>query len=325
MGNEPKEGRGTQIRGTVRLFEALLTGKPLTRKRAAEILGTTLATADRQLREIRKLKGIQPREGQITLDRALLFDTASYPTVVAACLMAGLSRLFRGTEYERGMKSALKLVLDRHPKALDFQHLERKFFFAEQGGEASLPAKDGALDDVVQAILKQQLLQLSWLKFDGSVKKCKVEPLSLVVFEHQLYVIVKQPDDAFHAVRFSRILSASLRAERFAYPANTAYDPAQLLSEVFGIFVGMEAEMTTVELRLSEKWKTYAETHRWHPTQKLTLQRSWLTLTMHLRPCHQLDAWILSFGPDIEVIEPPWLREKIAGLTAKAARKYKSV
>jgi predicted DNA-binding transcriptional regulator YafY len=36
-----------------------------------------------------------------------------------------------------------------------------------------------------------------------------------------------------------------------------------------------------------------------------------------------VEAQILSFGPCVEVVEPDWIRSRVAELTARAAEKYR--
>src|SRR5579872_3549298 len=121
MTRASEANRGAKIRGTVRLIEALVQGQKLSGVGAAAILGGGRAAADRQLREIRKMKGMRNENGATFFDKALLFDPASYSAVVSACLMAGLGRLFRGTSYETGMSAALQIVVDRHVRGLNMQ------------------------------------------------------------------------------------------------------------------------------------------------------------------------------------------------------------
>jgi predicted DNA-binding transcriptional regulator YafY len=319
----PSDGsRGKQIRSTLLIVNALLLGKRLTRHDVCTLLGCKPAAADRQLHELRAVKGVRHENGETFFDQALLFDPASYTAAVSACLMAGLSRLFRGTAYERGMNAALKVVVERQTRRVPFKHLERKFIFAERGGETSLPEAHGMLDDLIEAILKQTKVHIRYTDFSGSRKEAVAEPLSLVIFEHQLYAIIRRSDEQIRAVRFSRIRHLTTRAEHFDYPPTTTYDLTQLFSQVFGIFIGPPDPLSEIELRFHERWRTYADTHQWHPSQKVVPGKGPFTVRMTLRPCPQFEAWLLGFGADVEVIEPKFLRDRISDTLKKAAQVY---
>ena len=117
-----------------------------------------------------------------------------------------------------------------------------------------------------------------------------------------------------HPYRFARIHSVEVLDDSFAYPSRTEYDPEQVFRDSFGIFLDMPVH--DVELRLHKQWATYAQSHRWHDSQVVDVADDHVSVRMRVRVCPELEAWILGFGEQAEVLAPPELRAQIAGRAA---------
>ena len=59
-----------------------------------------------------------------------------------------------------------------------------------------------------------------------------------------------------------------------------------------------------VELKLHKQWTTYAQSHRWHDSQKVEVAADHVIVRVHVRVCPELEAWILGFGEEAEVLAP---------------------
>jgi hypothetical protein len=118
-----------------------------------------------------------------------------------------------------------------------------------------------------------------------------------------------------------RIRSVDVLDDSFAYPSRNEYDPEQVFRDSFGIFLDLPVH--DVELRLHRQWAVYAQSHRWHDSQTVEVAGDHVRVRMRVRVCPELEAWILGFGEDAEVVAPAVLRAKIAkraaGLSAICA------
>jgi predicted DNA-binding transcriptional regulator YafY len=232
-----------------------------------------------------------------------------------------MAPLFRGTGYERAMKEALEYVVASSPRRSVFQDLRRKFVFVAKGGDASLEEGGDRLDELIDAVLYSKTVRITYARFSGKVSHLTIEPLSIVVYEHQLYVIARSRVDGVHPYRFSRISSADILPSRFSYPRPTEYDPDQLFTNSFGIFLG-EGPTEEVRVKLAPRWATYALSHRWHRTQQVDVTPRGVIVTVHVRVTPEVAAWILSFGRDAQVLSPPALKALIARDATALARLY---
>jgi proteasome accessory factor B len=69
--------------------------------------------------------------------------------------------------------------------------------------------------------------------------------------------------------------------------------------------------------------RPYVEERTWHPSQKVTVRDDGsVELTLFTGGPYDIKRWILSFGSDIEVLAPDWLREQIAQELQRSLEKY---
>jgi predicted DNA-binding transcriptional regulator YafY len=313
---------------TSAIVAALVNGATYDRNRLSATFGITVAAADRYIRQLQIVPGMVPvQEGR---RRAIRFDAGnampqpSHPAAVAACWASGLAELFVGSTYERGIRDALAYVIERTRRSAEFKHIDRKFLFAARGGESSLPESSGELDDLVDAVLRHRYVDMVYVGFDGTEKELRIQPLSMVIYDHQIYVVGLKSDGVRRLFRLSRVRSVEVSRESFDYPERAVYDPRQLFHDSFGIFIDESKELVRVRVRLAERWRTHCRTHRWHPSQVVDDIPGGVVVTLTTRLCWELEAWILGFGSEAVVLEPAKLVRRIRTIARRMARSYAS-
>jgi predicted DNA-binding transcriptional regulator YafY len=317
-------GRSASIDRHFLLAKDLLRGRTHDRQSLAKRLGVQPAMADRLIRAALTLPGVsERREGRhrrIYLDVTTLAPAPTYPTAVAACFGASLWPLFRGSSYQNGIRDALAHVIGRTKRRAVFKDIDRKFWFLRRGGEAGLLEHAPLLDEAIEAVLHHRVLAVEYTRFGGGVERFRIEPLSIAVHDHQLYVIGRGERGNLHPYRFSRVVSVDVLEQTFPYPSRSDYDPEQVFRDSFGIF--LDRPVAHVVLRLHPRWATYARTHRWHDSQVVLVRRDHVRLELRVGVCPELEAWILGFGEQAEVILPRELRSRIGSRLTAAARAY---
>jgi predicted DNA-binding transcriptional regulator YafY len=323
-------GRLSSLERTAKLIAALLSGRDLTRAEITALLGVRVAAADRQLEAIGRHVPLvrEKRRGRlhIRVDRSKIAGGAEripIATMIAACVGASLSKLFGGTSYETGMRDLVQYVSRQavHPER--FQDFRRQFVFLVRGGEKALPEKEELLEEVVDALQRCRGLQIRYRDFDGARHSVRIEPLSLAVYDHQLYVIGRARGSPPHPYRFSRIEAAETVGGPFKYPDKDSYDPERVFADSFGIFVQERYPVQKVEVSLAPRWATFVRSHRWHRSQESFLRAGRVHVCLRVRLCPEVVAWILSFGPDARVIGPPVLGRRIARLARQMAKAHR--
>lgn len=333
MAKVREEHRGAKIDRCYRLAAMLVAGESLDRDRIATVLGMGKANADRHLRAIARNMLVDEstaRDARTVLRAAMKpHRVASTPTVVAACFGAMLARLFADTSFEARLRGLVDHVLDDvrdHPK---YRNRDRQFWFVSRGGERALRKNGGEiLATLVDAILDCRWVRVTRKSFIGNIEVVRLKPLSLVLHEHQLYLLAISVDGRLMNIRFARITRALMLKENFDYPSLEDFDPRLVFRDSLGIFIHDDpAEKISVQhvrIRLDKKWASYVETHRWHETQRHKVDEQGVLLELHVRTCPELDKLILGFGPEAEVLEPTWLRTRIENKVSAMAERYRS-
>jgi predicted DNA-binding transcriptional regulator YafY len=323
-------GRLSSIERTAKLIAALLSGRDFTRAEATALLGVRVAAVDRQLEAIGRHIPLvrEKRRGRlhIRVDRSKVaggVERIPIATIIAACVGASLAKLFEGTNYERGMRDLVHYVSREavHPER--FQDSRRQFVFLVRGGEKALPEKEELLEEVVDALQRRRGLQIRYRGFDGARRSVRIEPLSLAVYDHQLYVIGRPRGGQAHPYRFSRIEAAEEVGGTFQYPDKDSYDPERVFADSFGIFVDEKYPVEPIEVSLAPRWAPFVRSHRWHRSQESFVRAGRVHVRLRVRLCPEVVAWVLGFGADVRVIRPPALGRRIARLAQQMGKVHR--
>jgi len=81
-----------------------------------------------------------------------------------------------------------------------------------------------------------------------------------------------------------------------------------------------------VAVRFKQPFAETASETRWHPTQEpeeWSDDGQYVTLRFTVDGLDEIVWWVLGYGPNAQVLEPPELREKITELLTQAAAVYK--
>ena len=111
---------------------------------------------------------------------------------------------------------------------------------------------------------------------------------------------------------------------------NAKYRPAsvdinELFSDTIGVTINPTAKVERVVLKIDAKRYPYVETKPFSEKQKIVkMEEDSVTISFPMKVNFELKSEILSFGSDIEVVEPLSLRHEIASQIAELNGKYLS-
>lgn len=313
-----KQGRYSMLSRTLNVLRDLMEGREHDRNSVARKSEVRLAGADREIKALLSyVPGVlaerRGRRRVIKFDHSQLLSPPDFPTAIAACLGASLAPLFDGSGYDVEMRKALGYVIQRARRRDEFKDIERKFTFVRQGGEVSLPSNAGDLHDLIDGILRQKEVTFGYEHFTGPPENVTTRPLTLAIYQHQLYVLGQSRAGQIHPYRFARITNVDLSDSTFEYPSRVEYDPKTLFRDSMGIFVGENYSVERLKVRLVPRWAKYVKSHRWHESQTVQFDDTGgVVITLQVRVCPELERWVLGFGEDAEVLEPASLRSKMA-------------
>jgi len=77
-------------------------------------------------------------------------------------------------------------------------------------------------------------------------------------------------------------------------------------------FKVMQDELYTVRVRISPGWARYVGEKIWHESQKAKKNGDGsLELSFRIAGLDEIKRWVLSFGPECQVLEPEKLKEMV--------------
>lgn len=316
---------GGPVRNAFEAARLLLEGRTLSSADFAEELPirepaarkyVDLAIEVLEAHEVRKENGARA----VRLKRPRL-EPPGRDVAVAACFGSSLAPLFEGTGLGAGMRRAVEYVVRASPNPDRYRFLDRKFFFVKRGGEMALPHRAPELQTLVDAVLKEKEIRLRYEHFAGNVSTERVRPLSIAVYDHQVYFMALRKSEELKLYRFSRAKQIVATGTRFEYPGAAEYDPQSLFRDSFGVWYQPDAEVKRVRVRLTKRWRTYAHAHRWCEGQQVKDEEDGVVVEFRAKLCPELESWVLSFGEDVDVLEPKVLRRRIRDRVKRMAER----
>lgn len=199
----------------------------------------------------------------------------------------------------------------------------------ERIAEVSLPLLQGrrdyrktgeALAVLRDALIYQQRVTISYRPAGKNQEAdYQVEPYTLVFHRGGLYLLGyacnRQALRTFAVERISRVVK---ERERFELPAD--YHPAEQLRHAFGI---VDEPAVAVRIWFSPAVASGVRERVWHASQEIfTREDGSIILSFTAGGTREIIAWVLSYGADAVLLEPPALRAAMAQTTADMAAWY---
>lgn len=154
----------------------------------------------------------------------------------------------------------------------------------------------------------------------GELRERVIAPYALEPTASGVYVIgFDDWSDDIRTFKLNRLESAQLLEEQYVIPED--FDPESHLITSWGIMAG--EEVSEVLLRFTPSATPFVTERHWHPSQKLDIMPEggcllhvWVSEPLEMQP------WIRSWGSQVEVLSPEWLRLRIAAELQQAAELY---
>jgi len=244
----------------------------------------------------------------VKLDRREVFALGIARKVMAA---------FRGTPMEADMQSALARMaqtMEGHvslePAAMT-EHLSvLTEDYAPQDPEIWMAAARFAHH--------RERVRMRYRRFDGVIRDYEVDPVHLAAFHGDWYLLANHPKRGkIVSFALSRIRRIQGTGELFPEPDSRVI--RKLLDERFGIVGG--DEVLDVRLLFSPAVASYIAGRIWHPSQTILERRDGsVELRMKTSGWKELVRFALSWQPDVTVLRPEKLRERIREKMTAALR-----
>ncbi|GAB4266819.1 MAG: WYL domain-containing protein [Candidatus Promineifilaceae bacterium] len=157
----------------------------------------------------------------------------------------------------------------------------------------------------------------------GELRERVLSPYALEPTPSGIYVIGHDEySNDLRTFKLDRLESAKLMRERFDIPDDFNLD--ERLTNSWRIMNG-EAPCE-VALRFQPEATPHVLERQWHPSQKIhKLTDGRCLLKLQIAAPQEMKPWIRSWGAQVEVLSPQWLRDEIRQELALAARSYETV
>lgn len=246
-------------------------------------------------------------------------DSNAYQAASVFFALASL-RVLQGTVVHEGATEMWDRFKQKLPsdtrRALE--QIDRKFFYVPFAAK-DYSQLEGHIDTILRSVMRQESLEVEYRHAGGKRTRHRFEPYTVVLYRDALYLL-----GASHRHRtpiylaVDRIESVRRGGERFTVPSS--FSPRAMTADVAGIWSGPD---TVVSLRLRGRAAEQVPERLIHPSQSFTPLRGGETLLrLTVSGWQELAWWILSWGADVEVLEPPELREFVKRSVTAAAALY---
>ena len=215
---------------------------------------------------------------------------------------------YEGTPLHMDMRS----VLDKIAESLEGDITIEPGWLSEHVGV--LPEDRVRIDPEVWARLavcveRREAIRASYQTFDGRVSEYELHPYHLLAYHGNWYALAlntaKARIETFALSRFRQIENTG---QTFTRP--DGFSPDTYARAAFGIVGGEEA--IKVRLLFEPKLAVYITERQWHPSQEFrTRHDGRVEMRMETTGRKELVRWVLSWMPDVKVLAPKSLRDRI--------------
>jgi predicted DNA-binding transcriptional regulator YafY len=301
---------GTSIYDIAERFEL----SPRTALRYVQALQRAGEPLYEEMSGARKIWRIMPTARRQTI-------TLSTSQMVALFLSRRVFDFLAGTGFQEDLDDVFRKLEAtlKSKESLTVRNLDRKVFDVNEARHL-YEGRIEDVNDIITALLREDRLRVTHEGVSGGRKTFVLEPYTLLVYKKGLYLAgFSQHHQGIRTFALDGFREVEWRkGDRFEYPAD--YRPEQLTEGAFGLIRG---EPTRVRIRFDDKVARYVQRRQWHPTQQFKRAAGGgVEMTMDVRGTVELVSWVLGFGDKVEVLEPPALRDSIAGELGRAARRY---
>ena len=167
------------------------------------------------------------------------------------------------------------------------------------------------MPQVVDALKQQRQLRISYRAFDRSSTKTDIiiEPYFMKIFRQRWYVTgYNVRDNRLKTYALDRITDAVVMPVQFRLPEN--FSAADYTSNSFGVIYD-EGQVARVALRVAPRRAKYFRSVPLHHSQSEVIHDDYSIFYYTIKTTPDFVQEILSYGPDVIVLQPQSLRAQI--------------
>ncbi len=228
----------------------------------------------------------------------------------------------KGTPFQEDMESVSRKINSVLPPRYA-AHMERIAGVSTPllQGRRDYEKASETLKIVREALLYQYSLSLEY-KTGGNGREAKysIDPYTLVSYKGGLYLLgFAHNRQALRTFAVERISGVEMSRDRFEIPEG--FNPAEHFRSAFGI---VEEEAIPIRMKFSPRVAHAVQDRVWHPSQKVDKKDDGsVIITCEAGGLMEIVSWVLSYGDNVEVLEPGELRKELKKTIKSMAALYR--
>lgn len=189
-----------------------------------------------------------------------------------------------------------------------------------------IPSSQKWLSAIVNAMRYRKAIELTYKSFWRDEESTYVAyPYCLKLFKQRWYMLAATTGKKNLRIFAldERMVNIEQTDERYVIPRD--FDAEEYFSTYFGVIVESGWDPENVKIRVVNGQDKFFDTLPLHHSQTRVPEESGDGYTVYhyyLVPTHDFKKEIMSWGSDVEVLAPDWLREEVKEAVSRAARQY---
>lgn len=181
------------------------------------------------------------------------------------------------------------------------------------------------LDVLYQSIAKRIVLWLEYASFKARrPRRFRFHPYLLKEFNNRWFLIGRKPtEERLYTLALDRI--QTIEPDLHTDYVRQAFDPDAYYADTYGVTV-TNGRPVPVRLRFGRETVPYVLTKPLHHSQTAQPRAAngSVEVTLTVKINYELERLLLGFGPEVEVLAPRKLRQRVRSLLKQAAAQYAS-
>lgn len=165
------------------------------------------------------------------------------------------------------------------------------------------------IEPLFQHIINKQTIELAYKPFELPEQHWTLHPYFIKQYNNRWFLFARNDADGMIInAALDRIVS--IKTAKQKYIENNDIDFNEYFDDVIGVTIPLNAQAEHILLRFTPNRLPYVLSKPLHMTQKIKDRENGL-VEITVIPNRELEATILGFGSDVEVLQPQSLREQI--------------
>ena len=192
-----------------------------------------------------------------------------------------------------------------------------------------VPSGQNFLQPIIEAMKENRVLNITYHSYwKDEENNFDVQPFCVKLFRQRWYMVARSTYSYYYEqgpriYALDRIQNLHKTEVTFEMPKD--WSAEEYFDACYGIIADQRKEPQNVKLKVSAGQANYIRDLKLHDSQEeIEKNEEYSIFSYTLRPEYDFMQEILRNGEDMEVLEPLWLRQEIAGIINRLSEKYKS-